>query len=112
MTGAHVHAVDLFCGAGGMSEGLGRACERLNRPVYLSAVNHWQRAVESHQANHPWAEHYCARVESLDPRNKTEVVKQIGNAVPCKTAESLCFSALAESAAAAAGEQRVLWEED
>lgn len=68
MTGADVHAVDLFCGAGGMSEGLGRACERLARPVRLAAVNHWQRAVESHQANHPWAEHYCARVESLDPR--------------------------------------------
>lgn len=68
MSAADVHAVDLFCGAGGMSEGLGRACERLARPVQLAAVNHWQRAVESHQANHPWAEHYCARVESLDPR--------------------------------------------
>lgn len=68
MTGADVHACDLFCGAGGTSEGLARACERLRRPVFLSAVNHWQRAVDSHQINHPWAEHYCARVESLDPR--------------------------------------------
>lgn len=68
VTGAGVQAVDLFCGAGGMSEGLGRACERLGRPVYLAAVNHWQRAVDSHQVNHPWADHYCARVESLDPR--------------------------------------------
>lgn len=68
MTGAGVHAADLFCGAGGTSLGLARACERLSRPVHLSAVNHWQVAVDTHRGNHPWAAHYCARVESLDPR--------------------------------------------
>jgi len=31
------------------------------------AVNHWSVAVESHRRNHPWATHYCARVEGLDP---------------------------------------------
>jgi len=62
-------AADLFCGAGGTSQGLANACERfsLGRPV-LVAVNHWDKAVSAHKANHPWADHYCARVESIDPR--------------------------------------------
>lgn len=61
--------VDLFCGAGGASEGVAQACEELGmeRPA-LIAVNHWSVAVETHRRNHPWAQHYCARVESIDPR--------------------------------------------
>ncbi len=61
--------VDLFCGAGGASTGLARACEQLGleRPS-LVAVNHWTVAVETHRLNHPWAQHHCARVESLDPQ--------------------------------------------
>lgn len=66
--GSTVYAADLFCGAGGASRGLARACERLGRPVDLVAINHWPRAVATHELNHPWARHYCARVESLDPR--------------------------------------------
>jgi len=64
-----ISVVDLFCGAGGVSTGLARACERLgmDRPS-LVAVNHWSVAVETHRRNHPWANHYCARVESLDPK--------------------------------------------
>lgn len=63
-----VRAVDLFCGAGGLSWGLANACEQLNREVELVAVNHWERAIETHEANHPWAEHHHARVEELRPR--------------------------------------------
>jgi len=61
--------VDLFCGAGGISTGLAIACDQLNmvRPA-LVAVNHWSVAVETHKRNHPWAQHHCARVDSLDPR--------------------------------------------
>ena len=61
--------VDLFCGAGGISTGLAIACNQLamDRPA-LVAVNHWSVAVETHKLNHPWAQHHCARVESLDPR--------------------------------------------
>lgn len=50
-------AADLFCGAGGTSTGLVRACRRfgLGDPA-LVAVNHWDKAVSAHRANHPWAQ--------------------------------------------------------
>jgi DNA (cytosine-5)-methyltransferase 1 len=63
-----VRAVDLFCGGGGTSQGLVQACEAAGASVDLVAVNHWERAVETHAANHPHARHYCARIDSLDPR--------------------------------------------
>ena len=65
-----VHAGDLFAGAGGTSTGLARACRKLGLEIDLLAVNHWETAVASHQANHPWARHVCARVETLDPRTE------------------------------------------
>jgi DNA (cytosine-5)-methyltransferase 1 len=64
-----VTAVDLFCGAGGLSAGLALACEELDRDVDLAAVNHWERAIESHRENHPWADHYHTKVESTEPRS-------------------------------------------
>lgn len=63
-----IRAVDLFAGAGGTSTGLALAAAALGRPVELTAVNHWDIAVETHAANHPWANHYCAQIDSLDPR--------------------------------------------
>lgn len=62
-------AADLFCGGGGFSKGFGLACAKLGiKNVRLIAINHSQVAIESHKANHPWAEHHCARVDQLDPR--------------------------------------------
>lgn len=63
-----IRAVDLFAGAGGASTGLAQAVERLGRRAELVAINHWPTAVETHSANHPWAQHYCAEVDSLNPR--------------------------------------------
>ena len=60
-------AADLFCGAGGLTTGLSRAAERLGRRLRLVAVNHWDRAVETHAHNHPAAEHFCEDVLTLDP---------------------------------------------
>ncbi len=68
MSGRIIQAADLFCGAGGTSMGLARACEALGMPVDLVAVNHWPKAVATHELNHPWATHYCAALDSLDPR--------------------------------------------
>ena len=59
---------DLFCGAGGTSTGAVQAAESLGYRVNLTAVNHWDRAVETHSANHPTARHLCAAIDSLNPR--------------------------------------------
>ncbi len=60
-------AVDMFCGAGGESTGLVGACQKLGLKLRLSAINHWERAIETHSANHPFAEHFCEDVETLKP---------------------------------------------
>lgn len=60
---------DLFCGAGGTSTGAVQAAEALGYRVQLTAVNHWERAVATHSANHPSARHLCASVDSLNPRH-------------------------------------------
>lgn len=63
-----VRAIDLFCGAGGISFGLALACEQLNRNVDLIAINHWPTAIDTHRENHPWGDHRNAKVEELEPR--------------------------------------------
>ena len=55
--------VDLFCGAGGSSLGLSNAGLTLKL-----AANHWQRAIDTHAANFPHAEHLCADVSNYDMR--------------------------------------------
>lgn len=54
---------DLFCGAGGSSTGLVAAGMQL-----ALAANHWERAIETHAANHPDAEHVCADINHYDMR--------------------------------------------
>lgn len=61
-----ISAADLFCGAGGTSSGLCRVAKRLHLDLDLVAVNHWPRAVETHQRNHPWARHVCADLASVE----------------------------------------------
>jgi DNA (cytosine-5)-methyltransferase 1 len=59
--------VDMFCGAGGESTGILLAAQEKNFNVRLTAINHWERAIETHAANHPSAEHLCQSVEHIDP---------------------------------------------
>lgn len=66
-----IRAADLFCGAGGTSLGLSRACESRGQGLELLAVNHWEVAVETHAANHPWADHRCVAIDQLDPVQAT-----------------------------------------
>ena len=54
---------DLFCGAGGSSTGLVAAGFRV-----IIAANHWARAIESHQLNHPETDHSNADISQVDPR--------------------------------------------
>jgi len=63
-----VYAVDLFAGAGGTSTGLALACKQLSRKIDLTAINHWQKAIETHSLNHPWAKHLLSNIEAVDPR--------------------------------------------
>lgn len=63
-----IHAADAFCGAGGTSTGLALACRDLGVSVDLLAINHWDVAVRTHSANHPWARHLQSRIESVRPR--------------------------------------------
>ncbi|WP_037609481.1 DNA cytosine methyltransferase [Streptacidiphilus rugosus] len=61
----------LFCGAGGDSKGFALA----GFDVRLGA-NHWDRAVETHAANFPDAEHLCANLDHYDMRRlpRTDVL--------------------------------------
>lgn len=59
---------DLFCGAGGTSTGVAQACKELDLAVELLAINHWDTAIATHTANHPWARHLCANLDTIDPR--------------------------------------------
>ena len=63
-----LEVVDLFCGGGGTSNGLRRACKKLDRKFNLIAINHWDVAIATHTANHPDAEHMCASIDTVDPR--------------------------------------------
>ena len=63
-----IHAVDLFAGAGGTSTGLVLAAQDLGKKLELTAINHWQRAIDTHSANHPWAKHILSDIQFVDPR--------------------------------------------
>jgi site-specific DNA-cytosine methylase len=52
--------IDLFCGAGGSSTGAEFAGGTL-----VLGLNHWKRAIETHAANFPHADHDCEDISSL-----------------------------------------------
>lgn len=55
---------DMFCGAGGSSTGA------LDVPgiTVANAMNHWDRAIETHNTNHPETTHILADISQTDPR--------------------------------------------
>ena len=58
-----VTVTDQFCGAGGSSTGATRA----GAEVKL-AMNHWKRAIETHNSNFPQTTHVCTDIQATDPR--------------------------------------------
>ncbi len=60
---AALSVTDLFCGAGGSSQGAEEAGTRL-----ALGLNHWDRAIATHAANFPHAEHDLTDVSVCDPR--------------------------------------------
>lgn len=68
-----LRAVDLFCGAGGGSLAVRRACQELGLRLELLAVNHSPVAIATHRKNHPETVHLCESVERVDPKTKVFV---------------------------------------
>lgn len=58
-----ITVTDQFCGAGGSTIGAKRAGVEVRQ-----AMNHWPRAVETYNANHPDTHVHCADVSAQDPR--------------------------------------------
>lgn len=63
-----VEGADLFCGAGGTSEGMVQAANELAINLNLLAINHWPVAINSHSLNHPTVRHKCESLDSIRPR--------------------------------------------
>jgi DNA (cytosine-5)-methyltransferase 1 len=61
---ANLSLRDMFAGAGGSSTG---AADVPGVEV-AHALNHWKKAVDVHNANHPDADHTCADISQVDPR--------------------------------------------
>lgn len=57
-------ATDMFCGAGGSSTG----AMEVPGVTVKTAMNHWARAIETHNTNHPDTEHVLADIQVTDPR--------------------------------------------
>ncbi|MGB5818836.1 MAG: DNA cytosine methyltransferase [Saonia sp.] len=55
--------IDLFCGAGGTSTGIEKA--NANAKV-IACVNHDQKAIESHKANHPDCLHFVEDIRDFN----------------------------------------------
>jgi site-specific DNA-cytosine methylase len=54
---------DMFCGAGGSSIG----AHHVGLTVRL-AMNHWKRAIETHNTNFPDTDHACTDIQACEPR--------------------------------------------
>lgn len=63
MKKSYVTVTDQFCGAGGSS--LGAVAHGAEVSI---ALNHWKRAVETHQTNFPNTFHECTDISACDPR--------------------------------------------
>jgi DNA (cytosine-5)-methyltransferase 1 len=61
---ADLTMTDMFCGAGGSSTG----AVMIPGIRVKTAMNHWQKALDSHNANHPDTLHIQADIKETDPR--------------------------------------------
>lgn len=63
MKKSYLTATDMFCGAGGSSQGAIKGGAQV-----VMAMNHWPLAVETHNTNFPETDHDCADISGSDPR--------------------------------------------
>jgi len=66
-------AVDLFCGAGGLTLGFKQAEYKGRRFRVIAAVDIWKRACETYKANHPEVEVICGDIR--DERVKSRLME-------------------------------------
>jgi site-specific DNA-cytosine methylase len=72
-----VYVIDLFCGAGGFSEGARQAgCE------VVLAVDMWKEALDVHADNHPACEHWCEQLGGSLPDFAKRIREFIASTVP------------------------------
>lgn len=57
-----IYIIDLFCGAGGLTEG----ASRVPGVEVIACVNHDAKAIKSHEANHPECKHFVEDIRTLD----------------------------------------------
>jgi len=62
-----IRAVDLFAGAGGTSTGLIQAVADLGFNLELTAINHWDVAIDTHTLNHPGVSHIPHSLYEVNP---------------------------------------------
>jgi DNA (cytosine-5)-methyltransferase 1 len=66
---SYLTVTDMFCGAGGSSQGVRRLENRLKLGIEVSlAMNHWKLAIETHNTNFPNTLHDCTDISACDPR--------------------------------------------
>lgn len=70
MTRAVIKAADLFCGAGGTTEGAELACQDEGVGLDIVGINHWRTACDTYERNHPHARVYCETLDGADPRRR------------------------------------------
>src|SRR5947209_16477496 len=58
---------DLMCGAGGTFAGTDEALRSRGFVVEALAVNHCDKAIATHQANHPSVRHFTTGIDDIDP---------------------------------------------
>ena len=64
-----LRAADLFCGAGGTSAG----AHATGGVDVTFALNHWDRAIQTHSANFPWTKHVNSRLENTSPSEASDI---------------------------------------
>ena len=69
--------IDLFAGAGGESCGIHKAFEERDESIQLFAVNHWERACETHAANFPADECICQDIQTVIPTSLVHPGEQV-----------------------------------
>ncbi len=70
--------IDLFAGAGGVSEGI----HRTGKALSFYAVNHDPLAIQSHEANHSYAFHADEDIKTFDLTHLVSVVRMLKRLFP------------------------------